>query len=238
MNGEISVLDIFRLFLRKWWIFVIAIIIAAFVAIGFTKFFVQPVYVSSGTVYIASTAESNVTTLSDLMLSQELTYTYAEVLSSNTYLKSVAKKSGLNYTHKQLKSMIQIEPIEGASVMQVKVAAYDPKEACIIAETVLNGAQEEVARIIKGGIIEVIDHAEVPTIPSSPSYPKNVMLAAIFVVLVIGAVLFCQDYFDDRIKSRDDLDDFELPVLAEIPFVMLDAEKKKIIGKKNKLGTV
>lgn len=237
MNGEISIIDIFRVLLRKWWVFVIVAIIAAFAALGFTKFFVQPVYVSSGTAYIAGTAESNVTTLSDLMLSQELTYTYAEVLSSNTYLKSVAKESGLDYTHKQLRGMIKIEPIEGASVMQVKVSAYDPKEACIIAETVLNGAQEEVARIIKGGIIEVIDHAEVPTAPSSPSYPKNIMLAVIFAVLVVGIILFCQDYFDDRIKCREDLADFEFPVLAEIPFVMLDIEKKKKIGKKTKLGT-
>lgn len=237
MNNEISILDIFRVFLKKWWLFVIAAVIAAFFAVGFTKFFVQPVYVSTGTAYIAGTAETNVTTLSDLMLSQELTYTYAEVLSSNTYLKSVAKESGLDYTHKQLRSMIKIEPVESASVMQVKAYAYDPKEACIIAETVLNGAQAEVGRIIKGGIIEVIDHAEMPTAPSSPSYPKNVMLAVIFAVLVVGVILFCQDYFDDRIKSRDDLMGFELPVLAEIPFVMLDTEKKKKFGKKTKLGT-
>lgn len=230
MNYEISILDILNLYVRKWWIFIVTAVVFAILAVGFTKFFIQPVYVSEGTAYIAASGESYTAsgnlTLSDLMLSQELTYTYAEVLNSNTYLKSVAKESGLDYTHTELKNMIAIESVEDASVMVVKVSAYDPKEACVIAETFLNGAQEEVGRVIKGGIIEIIDHAEVPVEPSSPSYPKNVILAVFLAFLLVGIVLFCADYFDDRIKGSADLAVYNLPVLAEIPFVE-DGEEKK-----------
>lgn len=231
MNYEFSILDILKVFIKKWWIFVVTAVVFAVMAVVYTKFFVQPVYVSRGTAYITASSESysaqgNIT-LSDLMLSQELTYTYAEVLNSNTYLKSVAKESGLNYDHIQLKNMISIESVEGASVMVVKVRAYDPKEACIIAETFLNGAQEEVGRVIKGGIIEIIDHAEVPVAPSSPSYPRNILLAVIFAFLLVGIIVFCAEYFDDRIKGSQDLSVYNLPVLAEIPFVADGEEKKK-----------
>lgn len=231
MNYEISILDILKVFIKKWWIFVVTAVVFAVLAVVYTKFFVQPVYVSRGTAYITASGESysasgNIT-LSDLMLSQELTYTYAEVLSSNTYLKSVAKESGLNYDHNQLKHMISIESVEGASVIVVKVSAYDPKDACIIAETFLNGAQETVGRVIKGGIIEIIDHAEVPVAPSSPSYPRNILLAVIFAFLLVGVIVFCAEYFDDRIKGSQDLSAYNLPVLAEIPFVADGEEKKK-----------
>lgn len=231
MNYEISIIDILRAFIKKWWIFVITAVVFAVLAVVYTKFFVQPVYVSRGTAYITASGESysasgNIT-LSDLMLSQELTYTYAEVLNSNTYLKSVAKESGLNYDHNQLKHMISIESVEGASVIVVKVSAYDPKDACIIAETFLNGAQETVGRVIKGGIIEIIDHAEVPVAPSSPSYPRNILLAVIFAFLLVGVIVFCADYFDDRVKGSEDLAVYKLPVLAEIPFVADGEEKKK-----------
>ena len=111
MNLVFSILDILKVFIKKWWIFVVTAVVFAVMAVVYTKFFVQPVYVSRGTAYITASSESysaqgNIT-LSDLMLSQELTYTYAEVLNSNTYLKSVAKESGLNYDHIQLLQQIQ-----------------------------------------------------------------------------------------------------------------------------------
>lgn len=133
--------------------------------------------------------------------------------------------------------MISYTQKEGVPVLEVQAAAFDPKEACIIAETIINGAQGEVSRIIKGGIVSVIDHAEVPVAPASPSLPKNMAIAVLLAIVVVGIIVFCVEFFDDRVKSSTELSAYGLPVLAEIPYMLNDEEKEKISKKKKKVKT-
>ena len=237
---KVSIVDIAKIILKKWWLFAIVIVAAAVLSFFYTTFLVQPVYVSSGSVYITNADANNTQSgvnLSDVMLAQELTSTYSEILSSNTFLKQVSKESGLNYSYLQLKKMISYTQKEGVPVLEVQAAAFDPKEACIIAETIINGAQGEVSRIIKGGIVSVIDHAEVPVAPASPSLPKNMAIAVLLAIVVVGIIVFCVEFFDDRVKSSTELSAYGLPVLAEIPYMLNDEEKEKISKKKKKVKT-
>lgn len=87
---KVSIVDIAKIFLKKWWLFAIVIVAAAVLSFFYTTFLVQPVYVSSGSVYITNADANNTQSgvnLSDVMLAQELTSTYSEILSSNTFLK-------------------------------------------------------------------------------------------------------------------------------------------------------
>ena len=226
---KVSIVDIAKIFLKRWWLFAIVIVAAAVLSFFYTTFLVQPVYVSSGSVYITNADANNTQSgvnLSDVMLAQELTSTYSEILSSNTFLKQVSKESGLNYNYLQLKKMISYAQKEGVPVLEVQVAAFDPKEACIIAETIING-----------GIVSVIDHAEVPVAPASPSLPKNMAIAVLFAIVVVGIIVFCVEFFDDRVKSSAELSAYGLPVLAEIPYMLNDEEKEKISKRKKKVKT-
>ena len=238
MNKDsITILGLAKMMLRKWWLFLIVAVIFAAAAFFYTKLFVQPVYISSGTIYITNTNSANTQTnvnLSDVMLAQELVSTYSEILSSNTFLKTVSENSGLDYNYRQLKSMIAYSQKQGAPVMVVEAAAYDPKDACILAETILNSAQDEISRIIRGGVVSVIEHAEVPLLPALPNVTKNVFIAVVLAVLVVAVYVFCTEFFDDRLKNTQELSAYGLPVLAEIPYMLNEEEKNKVKNKKRR----
>ena len=236
-NNETKVLslfDIIKLMLKRWWAFVLAVIIAVSGSLVYTNLFVVPTYVSYGTMYISS-ATADITgqsTLSDVMLAQELVSTYTEILSSNSFMKAVAEESGLGYNYTQLRNKIKFAQKQDAPVMVVSVASTDPKEAHILAETVLNTAQDEVSRVIPGGVVGIIDHAEEPQIPSSPVHSKSAMLAAIVAVVLVALAVFFIDFFDDRVRNRQELATLGFPVLAEIPYVLSEEEKEKMNKKK------
>ncbi|MBQ7039527.1 MAG: hypothetical protein IJN39_03060, partial [Clostridia bacterium] len=96
-NTSLSIIDVVKMMLRKWWAFALAVIIAVTGSLIYTHLFVVPTYMSYGTMYISS-ASADITgqsTLSDVMLAQELVSTYTEILSSNSFMKTVAAESGL-----------------------------------------------------------------------------------------------------------------------------------------------
>ena len=237
-NNEMKVLslvDLVKLMLKRWWVFALAVIIAVSGSLVYTNLFVTPMYMSQGTMYISSkTADvTGQSTLSDVMLAQELVSTYTEILSSNSFMKKVAEESGLGYSYSQLRGRIRFAQKHEAPVMVVSVISADPKEAHILAETVLNTAQDEVSRVIPGGVVGVIDHAEEPRAPYSPAPMKNAMLAAIVAAVAVAIVVFALDFFDDRVRNRQELASLGLPVLAEIPYVLSDEEKEKQNKKKS-----
>jgi len=228
-TASLSLVDLIKMMLRRWWAFALAIIIAVTGSLIYTNLFVVPTYVSYGTMYISS-ATADITgqsTLSDVMLAQELVSTYTEILSSNSFMKSVAEESGLGYDYTQIRNRIRFTQKQDAPVMVVSVVSTDPKEAHILAETVLNTAQDEVSRVIPGGVVGVIDHAEEPTVPSAPVHSKSAMLAVIVAMVIVAAAVFCLEFFDDRIRNRQEIISLGFPVLAAIPYVLNDEEKEK-----------
>lgn len=235
-TNTMSLIDLAKMMLKRWWAFALAIIIAVTGSLIYTNLFVIPTYVSYGTMYISS-ATADITgqsTLSDVMLAQELVSTYTEILSSNSFMKSVAEESGLGYDYTQIRNRIRFAQKQDAPVMVVSVVSTDPKEAHILAETVLNTAQDEVSRVIPGGVVGVIDHAEEPTVPSSPVHSRSAMLAAIVAVIIVAIAVFCLEFFDDRIRNRQEIVSFGLPLLAAIPYVLNDEEREKQKNKRIK----
>lgn len=233
-NTTLSLIDLVKMMLSKWWAFALAVVIAASGSLVYTNLFVVPTYVSYGTMYISS-ATADITgqsTLSDVMLAQELVSTYTEILSSNSFMKTVAEESGLGYDYKQLRGKIRFAQKQDAPVMVVSVSSIDPKEAHILAETVLNTAQAEVSRVIPGGVVGIIDHAEKPLVPSAPVHSRSAMLASIVAALAVAVVVFCIEFFDDRIRNKNEIQAFGMPVLAEIPYVLNQEEKEKQFNKK------
>lgn len=233
---SLSLGELIGMMLGKWWLFVLAVVIAVVGSMTYTNLFVTPVYVSYGTMYISS-ATADITgqsTLSDVMLAQELVSTYSEILSSNTFMKNVAEESGLGYDYRQIRGRIKFSQKEDAPVVVVSVSSTDPKEAHILAETVLNTAQEEVSRVIPGGVVGIIDHAEEPIAPSGPNHSRSAILAAIIAVALVAVVVFCFEFFDDRIRGRQELQLFGFPVLVEIPYVFNKEEMEKRNKKRKK----
>lgn len=225
MEREIKFEELFQLYLSKWPILVISLISAALLALSYSVFLATPIYVSSGTLYITSenpaAVEKNIketVNLSDLMLAQELAKSYEAILSSNSFLKSVAEESDLGYTYKQLAKMITVSKVSETEIMKIEVANTDPNVAQFLTNTVLELAPMQIERIIYGGQATIIDPAELPEKPASPNIQKNTLVgAAVGLILAAGAI-FLFYLFDNKIKSAEELQTItETPVLGTVP---------------------
>ncbi|OJW59244.1 MAG: exopolysaccharide biosynthesis protein [Sphingomonadales bacterium 63-6] len=66
--------------------------------------------------------------------------------------------------------------------------------------------------------LAIIDRADPPLIPSSPSLPKNLAIALALSIILAGIVVFMRDQLDDAIHIPEDVEDkVQLPLLGIIP---------------------
>jgi uncharacterized protein involved in exopolysaccharide biosynthesis len=78
--------------------------------------------------------------------------------------------------------------------------------------------QEQVARTRGGERFSVLNHAYLPSGPESPNRPRLLLMALGLGLALGGASAFGRDFLDRSIRDARKLqDEFEVPVLAEIP---------------------
>ncbi|MBE5039514.1 YveK family protein [Ructibacterium gallinarum] len=233
MNEEFSINSILSILLPKWPVIFLSTVALGMAALLISLFLIQPVYVAGGTLYITgdvtavSGAVKQNTNLSDLMLSQELAKTYGQILSSNTFFKTVAQESNTNYTYEQIQRLTSISNVEETGLLAISVSHTKPQVACDLANTILRLAPSEIERIVVGGSAVIIDPAELPEAPASPNIPKNTVIGAFAGLILSVLIIFLRDMFDHSIKTADDIENsFSLPILGMIPAM----ESRKVRG--------
>ena len=228
---EFDIFELVRSIIKRWWLVLVVTIIAGSLSFVYSKFGVTPLYSAKGTLYITidNTAASFGGTSLDynsILAAQELTNTYSLILSSNTFYKIVAAESGLDYSYKQISSMVSMGTENESEIMRITARCPNREHAAIIVETILNNAQAEISRVVVGGSVRIIDHPELPAGHSYPNVTKNVFLA-----LVLGFILGCAlavliEWLDDTVKDGVDISEkYGVPVLSAIP--MIEATKAK-----------
>ena len=78
--------------------------------------------------------------------------------------------------------------------------------------------QEQVARTRGGERFSVLNGADLPQAPDSPNRPRFLLMALGLGLALGGASAFGREFLDRSIRDARKLqDEFEVPVLAEIP---------------------
>lgn len=229
---EINIFDLVMVVLHKWWVVLIFMVIFIGSAIIKDSFLATPMYTARGSIYITvdnSDKLINSGGYTDLLYAQELVDSYIEILSSNTFYKSVSAESGLDYGFGSIASMISISAINETEVLEIRCTNSNPEHAAIIVETVLNNAQSEVARVITGGSAKIIDHPEVPSSPSSPNVQRDAIVYAFIGILISAALIIVFEVLDDRVKDPFSLKErFDIPILSELPtFAAIETDTNK-----------
>ncbi len=235
MNEQISIVEVFKLFLFHWWRIVLAALAGAVLAYGISVYYIMPTYVSRGSLYVNNNTmqRSQNVNLSDIATSQQLALTCIELLSSDTFLKQVQEDSLLPYSTSQLKGMLSMKQLNGTEIIEIHASSYDPKHSQILVDAVLEDAQEEIIRIIQAGNVKVVDAATLPTAPSSPNVVQNVVVGFLFGAVICMLLVFLIDVFDNRIKTEGDLIEVqELPILGVVPDIDYTRVEEKKDGKK------
>ncbi len=232
MKEQINLEETIRLFLFHWWKIVLTGVLCAVLAIVISVTAITPMYSSNGSVYINNSgigdAEHNplYANLTDIATAQQLAFTCAKILTSESFLTRVIEEADVPYTAKQLQGMVYMEPVDETEILAISVVSPSPADCQNIVNTIMDLATDEIHRVVGAGNIRVIDEGKYPAAPYSPNLVQNIFVGFVFGVILCAAYIFLRDFFDNRIKIEADLMKIkELPMLGSIP--LIESAKKE-----------
>jgi capsular exopolysaccharide synthesis family protein len=183
----------------------------------------NPDYITDPTVNINS---------SDLSQAKNLVPSYMQILRSKTFLNKLQEETGLPYPVDYIRSNISASSIEDTAVFIVSVFNPNPSDAMNIANAIGNLAPSEITRIVKSGGIEVMDKAELPTVPyQSTSVIKLIIIGGLGGFALSAFLFIIRGLLDTTVRKKHEINDiFTIPILGDVPR-MLPPRKKEVIIK-------
>ena len=118
---EISILDVLKTMLHKWWIILLTAVIFAVGSFVYTETFITPTY-SARVTFLVNNSGSSVSgsvTEGELQAGKTLLQTYSVILKSRTVLEEISKHTEGKYSPAQLSAMISSGPINQTDILAV-----------------------------------------------------------------------------------------------------------------------
>ena len=115
--------------------------------------------------------------------------------------------------------MVETGAVNNTEIFSITVTSADPEEATKIANTIVDVLPDRISEIMDGSDVRTVDFAVVPSVKSSPSTTKNMMLGIIAGFVLACAVIIVIELMDTKIHSEDYLltEYPDIPLLAVIP---------------------
>lgn len=233
MDRQINLMELLKLYLKRWWCLVLAIILGATISGAYTKLFVTPMYTSYGTLYAENSTKKEIavegeTNLNTVMVRKELVPTYAEMLSSNTFLAQVAEASDLGYSSSDILGMVSMTDKNETEILVISVTTPDAKDSQIIAQNIIDLAPAFIEEKTNyKGTVTVLDQPVTSDTPSSPNMTRNVQVGAFVGLLVSLIIVFAIEMLDNKVKDADAVAEaFKYPVLGEVPYFTTVSKKE------------
>lgn len=222
--------DILRLLRVRWRTIVVAVLVGLALAAVYTL--TQPkqyTSTSSGFVGILKQNESSSEnqnlavqgTMNDT-LGKSRAKSYMDIAQTRGTANAVIKQLNLEETPDALLSKVTVEQPTDTVLLRVTVNADSPKEAQKLADAWVKAMADEVAKIEPSGPnamgIRPLESANLPSSPSSPNPPRNLLLGGVLGLLVGFGVAAVQQQLDRRVRDKESIQkEFGAPVVATIP---------------------
>ncbi len=223
---EIDLKELFNMFWSKKVQIILIILIFITVGVIYTVEFTTPMYSSSTTLVLVSSANDTINTntmitASDVSLNSKLVSTYSELVKSKNVLREVISNIGmLEINEDTLKKDITVSAVEDTELIEITVQNEKPDYAAQIANETAEVFTQKVKEIYNINNVQIVDKAEMSTEPSNINHVKDIiMFASIGIVIAIIYVIVA-NMLDTTIKTAEDVEiAYNIPVLASIPMI-------------------
>lgn len=235
-NGfaSISIMDILKAILRKWWLIALVSIICAAAGFGYANYISPQYYTASIKMYVNNITQDvssiiNGITTGDINAKRELVDTYEVILKAQDQVLIFLKEAGLDkkYTPVQASNMISIESVNDTEVFSVTIKSENKEDAVAFANAIANKMDSVIPDIIDGTSVKIVegddDIIEGGAITATVSKGLTKFTAIGFIVgfVISAALVFVFDLaVNDTIDSVDKLKKIlgdDIPLLAVIP---------------------
>lgn len=225
MNQKTEIREFIQVLKKKLWLIISITLAFMFLAGIKIFFFTTPVYEAQTTIMMNNLAgrESKVTE-GDIKYSQLIGDTYRPILQSRRVALEIKKNLNLKMEYQSISKSIAINSVSGP-VMNITVKNSDPKIAQKIANEVPEVFGTELEKMAGANIVEVIDEALLPNAPINNNKTKGLILGLIVGLAISIFVVLLLDYFDDKVKTPEELE--ELLKVSLLGGIIKESNKEK-----------
>jgi len=202
--------------LSKWlWLIILATTIAATIGyFALQRSALLPAYRATAVVMVGDNASRP--DPAQLQAGQELVRTCAELAKRQPVAQAVVESLGLPISADKLRDAIEINPIPDTQLIEIVVTYNDPQQAAAIANEVASQLATQADVNFRRNLIHLVAEAQPPTHPSLSAY-GGVLVAAFTGLILATCAAFLIEYFDDTIKTAEDVRrHLLLPILGTI----------------------
>ena len=219
---EIDLGEVFHLLLSKLGVIVLSGIVFCLAAVMGTMLLITTKIV------VLSKQDSSTLTNQDIQTSTSLTKDYAELIKSRTVTEGVIAQLKLDMTHEKLLKKLSVDTPTDTRVVSITVTDTDPYTAAEIANAVRDIASKHIQQVMDIKAVNVVETANIPDEPSSPSVPKNGVIGGLLGILLAAAVVIIVYLTNDTVKTPEDVEKYlGLSVLGTIPYSSKMGKKSK-----------
>lgn len=229
MEEEISLLDLWKLFLKHFKTIFFMTLLGIIVSVVVTKVFITPQYKSKAELIVNQESNSSQTIqYNDLQTSINLINTYKDIIQSESLLTEVSQKMGGQVTAEQLSDSIDVEQSQNSQAFEVSATLPDPKLAQEVVDNVVASFQETLKGIYGDKIsnIYLLSSANYNPVAVSP----RTILSALIGMVLGGAlsllVVIVQELSDTTVKNEDFLNGLGMIKLGEVYSISKEDRKK------------
>ncbi|EKB54762.1 YveK family protein [Facklamia hominis] len=229
MEEEISLLDLWKLFLKHFKTIFFMTLLGIIVSVVVTKVFITPQYKSKAELIVNQESNSSQTIqYNDLQTSINLINTYKDIIQSESLLTEVSQKMGGQVTAEQLSDSIDVEQSQNSQAFEVSATLPDPKLAQEVVDNVVTSFQETLKGIYGDKIsnIYLLSSANYNPVAVSP----RTILSALIGMVLGGAlsllVVIVQELSDTTVKNEDFLNGLGMIKLGEVYSISKEDRKK------------
>lgn len=215
---EIDLLEIMGLLWHRLWLIVICALFTGMAGFLLSRFVITEQYQSETTVYVLNRQNDNTLTYSDVQLGTQLTKDFPTVIKSRHVAEQVIAAWELPYGYETLVSKIDVEIQADTRMISIIVTDEDPKMAQDLANEIRKVASERIKSVMDIQAVNVVDEANFPERPASPSVGKWTVIGALIGAVLCIAVILIHFMLDDTVKTADDIEKYlGLSTLGMIP---------------------
>lgn len=238
---EINLKDLFSYFFSKSFIVIITLAVAILVSTIYGEFIKVPMYRSYTTIVLTRSGDTdksdNSITQNDILLNQKLVATYREIIKSRRVLGQVIENLDLDMEVSELSQNISVTNEEDTELIKISVSSVNKEDAKDIANEIAKVFSNEIVDIYNIKNVSIIDTAIVAKTPYNINIVKEIVIAALFGVVLGVVIIFVMFYFDTTIKNPEEIQTkIGLPLLGVVPKVESENDKGIKIFNKRKRG--
>jgi capsular polysaccharide biosynthesis protein len=167
------------------------VIVAVVGALGgiFVSSLMTPTFESEATLLVADASGRPPSAYEDLLASEILARTYAELGHTTPVLVDALDRAGVDIQPADLAERTIVEAIRNTALIRVVARADSAEDAHALATALATGVSDLASTDESGTRLVVVDPADEPTEPVSPRLPANAVVGAAAAVLATAAVI-------------------------------------------------